>query len=106
MSGLPSWAPILGAATGNPIWAILAQQESENRRRAHQVAHGQLLASQAQFQAPSGWRNQLGAEGWEQVSHVLLENTVGGPLRGWPQVGTPVTQEWTFKRPLDSGGFL
>ncbi len=60
----------------------------------------------SEFQAPSGWRNQLGAEGWEQVSHVLLENTVGGPLRGWPQVGTPVTQEWTFKRPLDSGGFL
>ncbi len=51
MSGLPSWAPILGAATGNPIWAILAQQESENRRRAHQVAHGQLLASQARAQA-------------------------------------------------------
>ncbi len=47
MSGLPSWAPILGAATGNPIWAILALQESENQR----VAHGQLLASQARAQA-------------------------------------------------------
>lgn len=51
MSGLQSWAPILGAATGNPIWAILALQESENRRHAHRVAHGQLLASQARAQA-------------------------------------------------------
>lgn len=43
--------------------------------------------------------NEFGAEGWELVSENTRDSVVIAEQRGWPNVGTPVSIVWTFKRP-------
>jgi hypothetical protein len=41
--------------------------------------------------------NELGAEGWELISEIALENTVH-PQTGFETVGSPISIRWLFKR--------
>ena len=47
--------------------------------------------------------NELGAEGWELVTEVVMDSTVG-PREDWGEVGYPVRQRWLFKRRAESAG--
>jgi hypothetical protein len=43
--------------------------------------------------------NDLGAEGWELISHTIPKSVVLSKWLGWPNVGGPIEMTWTFKRP-------
>jgi hypothetical protein len=43
--------------------------------------------------------NDLGAEGWELVSHTILRSVIFSKSLGWSNVGGPIEMAWTFKRP-------
>jgi hypothetical protein len=44
--------------------------------------------------------NELGAEGWELVSHVVERSTVA-PAQGYETAGVPIATMQVFKRPAE-----
>lgn len=50
-----------------------------------------------------GVLNELGREGWELVSEVVMDRSAA-PVRGWPRADVPVSVRYTLKRPLDDVG--
>jgi len=43
--------------------------------------------------------NELGADGWEMTSEIILEITIV-KTRGWYEVSTPVRSRWTYRRQI------
>jgi hypothetical protein len=44
--------------------------------------------------------NELGADGWELVSHVVERSTVA-PAQGYETAGVPIASTQIFKRPVE-----
>jgi hypothetical protein len=44
--------------------------------------------------------NELGAEGWELISHVVERSTVA-PAQGYETAGVPIASMQIFKRPVE-----
>lgn len=44
--------------------------------------------------------NELGADGWELVSHVIERSTVA-PAQGYQTAGVPIASTQIFKRPVE-----
>jgi len=44
--------------------------------------------------------NELGADGWELVSHVIERSTVA-PAQGYETAGVPIASTQIFKRPVE-----
>jgi hypothetical protein len=48
-----------------------------------------------------GLLSDLGAEGWELVSQVVLRSVITSHSFGWADSsGTPIQMQWVFKRPI------
>jgi hypothetical protein len=50
-----------------------------------------------------GVLNNLGHEGWELVSEVVMDRAAA-PARGWPRADIPVSVRYTLKRAIDDVG--
>jgi hypothetical protein len=69
----------------------------------------------SQAETPEGWAttrpdglnlmellNDLGADGWELVSEVVMRSAVSSHSFGWNTASAqPIQMKWLFKRPLD-----
>lgn len=55
----------------------------------------------SEYEKSNHYPADLGNDGWELVSNLVLETALGGGVRGWNQVGIPVAREWMFKRPAE-----
>jgi hypothetical protein len=60
--------------------------------RRYDVAQGATLAFEL--------LNELGAEGWELVSHTIERNAVA-PAQGYQTAGIPIASMQIFKRPVE-----
>ena len=45
--------------------------------------------------------NELGADGWELVSHTIERSTVSAAQEGYQTAGFPIATAQIFKRPVD-----
>jgi hypothetical protein len=84
------------AATGQP-WRL------EGAYRIVHAGHAEVRTRTYDATAPSTAGDdllaELGAEGWELVSHVI-DRTAVAPSQGYETAGVPIASRQIFKRPL------